>query len=715
MTKKTEHHTLIPAVIVSMLLLSLPADALDPSFLQDDPNMPWHITADAIEYDEHAKQFTATGNVTLTKNDRRLSGDLVLFNHQTMEASAQGHVIMNAGEDILAGTRIDIDLKTETGTIHGASIYLKENHFHIKGDKIQKMGEATYAAHKASISACDGDVPAWKITGRNLKVTIEGYAFVTHAALWAKNIPVLYTPFFFFPVKEKRQSGLLTPQVGHSDRKGVEYNQPLYWAISDRSDATVYLHPMEKRGTKVGAEYRYVLDSHSKGAVMLDLLDDKEASAPEFRMSNFGFQNSDRYWFRMKHDQRLPFDSFAKLDIDIVGDPDYFHEFRYGFSGFESTEAHFNKTFGRELDDYNDPVRVSSISLNKRWDNCSLTTEARWYDDIISRRRQNADATLHKLPVVRFGSLKQRIPGTPLYWKVDAEYVHFHRKEGLSGHRGDICPRVHLPKRFGNHVTLESSLGLRETIWRVDEHENGDSEGIDRQTYDIRLELSSTLFRNFQWKTGPIRHVIKPRILYEYMPDQGQEKYPWFDSLDRIEKKNLLTGSIVNTVSSRGNGRRICRFEVSQSYDINEARETNEREKEPFSPTYGEIELSLGHFLSLYADAEWSHHESEFESRNFLIDLRDNRGDRIFVAHRYQQDVRESVYTDLRIKVTDTISLYADYERNLHDKKEIKNSLGVLYDAQCWSADIRHTNEAGDHRYAVRVNLLGLGGVSVGK
>jgi len=452
-------------MFIILFLISADAFAEFDKLFRDDPNAPWHITAEVVEYDGKTAEYIATGNVTISRNDKKLIADFVRFNSKTMEALAEGHVMMTAGEDVLTGSRIEIDLKTETGAIYDASIFLKENHFYIKGNKIQKVGKETYTAHKASISACDGDVPAWKITGKNLKVTINGYAVVKHAALWAKKVPVMYTPFFFFPVKLKRQTGLLTPRVGHSDRKGIEYAQPFYWAINESSDATFYLHYMEKRGNKMGLEYRYILDSQSKGTLMFDFLNDRNGTEFEIWDSEFEIEDSDRYWFRMKHDQAMPFGFSGKIDIDIASDGDYLHEFRDGYTGFDKTEAYFSKTFGRELDDYNDPVRVSSVSLNKIGGSYSLNAGARWYDDTLSRN--NTETALHKLPFIRFNSLKQRILKTPLYWKLDSEYTYFYRKDGARGHRADVYPRFLLPVRLGNYATFEPSIGLRETVWHV--------------------------------------------------------------------------------------------------------------------------------------------------------------------------------------------------------------------------------------------------------
>ncbi len=728
------------------------------SFFRTDANVPWNISADEVEYDQKTNQYSAKGNVTIIKQDRKLTADLVRFDHSTMKAVAEGHVVMTAGEDVLNGDRIEIDLKTETGMIYDANIFLKENHFYIKGNKIQKTDKNTYTAETASITACGGDSPAWKLTGRNLRVTIEGYGFVKHATFWAKDIPLVYIPFFMFPVKQKRQTGLLLPQMGYSDRKGAEYDQPLFWVINDQSDATLYFHHIGKRGNKIGLEYRYVSDAASKGAMMLDFFNDdkKDDGSPE-ATRNWGYDedsvtrpNTDRYWFRMKHNFTLPADFFATLDIDRVSDQDYLHEFRDGYSGFSDTKAYFNEAFGREIEDYNDPVRVNRLNVKKNWaDTYSLNAGAWYYDDVISRRWEETDSTLHKLPFISLDSVKQQISGTPFLWQLDSEYTYFYREDGSKGHRTDIHPQVALPGKIKNYLFAEAALGFRETLWYSDKDEHAlrekdraDSRGL----YDIKLDVSSNLFRMFDLKNkARMKHTVIPQIIYEYIPDSDQDDNPFFDPEDRIEKKNLITCSLTHIFMGRlGEPAQtatdaskaalaetdkpalldaaavlpywqFCRFKVEQGYDINEANESdssewkNQEGKQPFLPIYAELGLYPNDFLAMQADAQWSHHDSRLESCNASLSIENARKERLFVQYRYSKDWLESVYADLRLRLSDRFSVYSDYERNLHDGKEIRSSVGIVYDGKCWSADFRHANEEGDRKFAFRVNLYGLG------
>ena len=730
--------------------------------LKDDPKVPWNIVADEIQYDDNANQYIAKGNVTITKQDKHLSADYVRFDQKNMKAFAKGHVIMTAGQDILTGSRMEMDLNAETGTVYNGTIFLQENHFYIKGDKLKKVGKDSYTADKASITSCDGDRPAWKITGRNLKISIEGYGFVKHAALWAKNIPVLYTPFLFFPAKLKRQSGLLPPQFGYSDRKGTEYIQPFYWAINPSSDATFYVDYMADRGEKLGLEYRYVLDERSKGILMYDFLNDQKVDDGSLDSSEkWGYEdddvlrpNSNRYWFRMKHDQALPFDFSARLDIDIVSDQDYLHEFKDGLTGFKQTDAYFLKTFGRDLDDYDDPVRTNSLNLNRVWPAYSLNAELLWYDNVINRRWEETDTTLQRLPFIEFDGSKQRIFSSSFYFDFDSEYTYFYREDGARGHRINAHPRFYLPYRYKNYFTIEPSVGVRETAWHLDkdEYSPSDKKTHNRQIYDTKLDLFSEIYHIFNVNgknIEKIRHTIRPQIIWDYVPEKDQDKYPLFDDpdgietqnqdeyslfdgIDRIEKQNLVTYSITNTLTSKSkdnrqkngahildkpNGHesfhppsyvynRFCRFKLEQSYDINKEKDDD---SEPFSPIYAELELMPGRYFSIDADAEWSHYDNEFRSRNIELNLWDNRGDKLFVEYRYTIDSSESIYTDFLLKLSDRLSAYAEYERDIFNGQVIQYGLGFLYESQCWSLDFHLIKDENDYRYQFMIKLSGIG------
>jgi len=746
-----------------------------PDILRSDPGKPWEIKAESVEYDAKNNVYVASDGVVISKEEKRLSADRVIFDHQNMTASAEGHVVMITGGDVLTGDRIDINLESETGTLYRGKVFTREKHFRIQGERVEKVGKKEYRVYKASVTTCDGSTPAWRITGRNLDITLEGYGKVKHGAFWVKNVPVLYSPYFIFPVKKKRQSGLLSPEFGTSERKGFSYGQPVFWALDESADATFYNVFMSDRGNKVGAEYRYVTDDRSKGTVMFDYLDDLKiddgtgSSSKEWGYEGDAYlrTNSDRYWFRAKINQMLPLDFASRLDLDIVSDQDYLYEFKDGYSGFDTTRKYFNRHFGREIDDYTDPIRANSFNLNKIWRQYSLNAGILWYDNVVNRRWEETDTTLQQLPNVTFNAARQAIMASPVYWDLTSQYAYFFRQDGDKGNRFDVWPRFSIPYRFKKYLFIEPSIGFRETLWRV----NTDAAELaspfvsstrsqHREMFDARLDLSTHLSRIYTFapdtkgllahlnmRPEKIKHNLRPSIVYEYIPERNQDEYPFFDPSDRMFRRNRVTMGLVNSWVSKSKKpkrkgdtafnragsdafadyvfREFCRLEISQSYDADtyDADEliyqfslvdrTTPEPGEHWSPLYGRLDIEPAELYTISADMEWSHLEDDFLSRNLALTVRDRRGDRLYTEYRYSREESESFYTSVQTQLVSWLSTYVEYEQNIQDNENIRTGVGFIYTHPCWSMDMRYLKDRDDHAFGVMVNLAGLGGMDV--
>ena len=761
---------------------------------KDDSQQPWQITADEISYDDRDGRYVAQGNVNITKGDRRLTADFVRFNHQTMEAEAQGHVVLVAGGDMLIGERIEIDLENQTGTITEGTIFLHENHFYIRGAKIEKLGEREYAIEKASLSSCDGERPSWKITGRKLNVEVEGRGVVKHAALWAKDVPVFYTPHLSFPATTQRKSGFLMPEFGASDRKGKRLLTPFFWAINDRSDMTLYYDFMEDRGHKVGGEYRYLVDPATKGTIMYDYLKDREIDDGEGDNSkNYGYPDDDflrrnqtRYWFRMKHDQGLPFGFMGRLDLDLVSDQDYLTEFRDGLTGFEQTRGYYRNEFGRDLDDYNDQVRINQGVLNKNWYHSALNGGIIWLDDTTKQRvddTPSVDTSLQRLPFILWDAVKQPAGPTPFQFSADTEWTYFYSDDNSKGLRFDVNPRVYLPFSLGDYLYVEPSAGIRQTAWFIDryqdlgedaqealeerlgrslEEEKNKSKDQYRTLYDLKLDVSTEVSGVYDIggsSLDAIRHTIRPRVFYEYIPFEDQDKYPAFinqttegepiplnDRVNRIAAKDLFTYSLVNTLTSRyrktpsaqgdaesGAAKEsdfgyndFLRLEIRQSYNFRTARSDRNR---PWSPINADLELNPRKYLKLRAQTSYDTYDASFKKRDLRATLSSPRGDQLTVDYRY--DKREfdftreallrkninNISTSAIIKLPFHFTAYGSTEYNLEDeRRRIESRVGLKYDAPCWSLDVNYTDsENNDKAIAFHISLRGLGGYGLSR
>jgi len=761
--------------LLCLLLLNGLVWGQDLDKLVGDARIPWHITADELNFDETNQVYIASGNVVIAQMEKKIVADQVVFDHKQMTAQASGHVIMTIGKDVIAADKLEIDLNTEQGSLQNGSLFLHKENFHIRGNQISRTGPDRYQIDKASLTTCDGETPAWKITGRNLNITIEGYGYAQHAVFWIKNVPILYTPFIAFPVKSKRQTGLLPPQMGTSSRKGFHYNQPLFWAINDHSDATFYNHYMQERGNKFGAELRYIAGPQTRGTLMLNYLEDDKVDDGEGDNSDdWGYDDSldettttdddflrpnhERYWFRMKHDQYLPWGFSAKLDLDVVSDQDYLKEFKSGYSGYNEGDNYFNAEFSRDLDDYNDPIRLNRLNISRNWSRLNLNAEFRWYDNVIKRQLEDRDTTVQRLPFIRLDAPKKRLGKSWFYTSMRNEYTYFYRQDTdtsnsvLEDHRLDIFPRIFLPLDWKNYLTLEPSVGYRATGWQVTAYEEpptdqDDNDSYFRQLPDYQLDLTTEFYRIFTAQGESIdrvKHSVKPRIVYSYVPEEDQTELPKFDSIDRIEKENKLTYSLTNLVTLRSSHKpknpntkaaelpeyhyhQALRLFLEQSYDFNEAAEDNPAEwqntetQEPFSPVYGRLEFTPEKYVSILADGEWSPYKDALISHSVAAKLSDQRGDQLNLEYRYKDDLDnidqeglESFYAKLNLVVNDALAFTAEYENDLYKDKEILTSVGGVYKAQCWSFRLTFTREEDEEKYDFMIGLHGLGELESG-
>lgn len=707
------------------------------ALLEDDPTQPWNIAADKITRDQKTGNLIASGNVIVSKQGKRLSADTIVFNQETGDIRAEGNVMLTAGKDVMTGSRVDMNLNTRRGVIDRGTLFIDSNHFYIKGDRIRKTGKDSYIIEGPAITSCDGDNPDWKITGKKLDVTIEGYGYVTGAALWARSLPVFYSPILAFPAKIKRQTGLLAPQIGTSERKGFEFIQPLFWAINDQSDATFYAHYMQDRGQKIGTEYRYVLDEASKGSAMVDgftdsKLDDGSAENEQWGYPDDGLTrtNTDRYWFRMRHDHLLKYNITTKIDLDVVSDQDYLKEFRSGYTGFNDTDNYYTQHFGRGLDAIDETVRANQVSFNKTGNKYSLSADILWNDDVVTRRSGGEDDTLQTLPRISYTASKQALLTTPTFFDATGEFVHFFRQTGAKGNRADIHPRIYYPVNWKNYLSFEPSLGTHATAWYIDTKDgtNFNSNGYFRNIYDVKLDASTELFRVYKG-TGEgvdkIRHVAIPRVVYDYVPREDQSDLPYFEAADRVAAENVITYSITNQLTSRevkANRSRqtdpsavttysydqFVRFELGQDYDLNLA---SAGDPEPFGPIYADLNFRPSRKFGLKADAKWSIYEDHFTGHNIGLDLKNDRYGSLYTEYRFERYENESIFANLKINVTPQIEAYSLYERNIREDSDIGTGLGVIYRSQCWAIDVSYLTTANDRRYTFLITLSGLGGL----
>ena len=692
----------------------------------------WNISALKVSYDDRKGIYVAEHDVTIKGGDTELTADYLEFNNISTDAYARGNITLTSGKDIITCEALQINLQSETGTIYNGTLFMQANNFHIKGNKIEKLKGDTYKTDKGTITSCDGDVPDWKISAQDIEVTIEGYGFAKHATLWAKKVPTIYVPYLIFPAKKERQTGFLSPRYSSSTRKGLEYEQPLFLAISKNQDATIYLDYMKERGVKTALEYRYILDAESKGGFYFDYLDDKKIDDGTKATSDYSFEstptrtNSNRYWVRSKLDQKLPFEYSLKLDVDVVSDADYLYEFKNGYTGFTETRNYFEKTFGRSIDDYDDITRENRLNINKIWENKTFNLDVQWFDNVTARRHDYEDNTLQYLPSIGYTSSRQKINSSLFYYDINSIFNSFYRKDTtttlINGERFDIHPTFSLPFRFKQYLSIEPSIGLRETAWYTDGFQNTttgiNEEGkfVHREIFDSHLDISTKIIKIFNTNSefaDKIKHEIIPELKYTYIPDIDQTDLPFFTSIDRIDKNNsitwLLTQRFTTRKTTENNKNLYYEFawiKLYQTYDINEKKDDADQ---PFSDISFDGEFSFNQYIYFDSRFDYSPYSHNLTSHETGITLSDLRGDSLHAEYRYKRDMSKSALGIIKIIIFDGLSAYYSHEQDIFNDRRIESKIGFEFERSCWSFLTSYSDSPDDKSISIFIKLHGIG------
>jgi LPS-assembly protein len=695
---------------------------------QAPPVSQWRLFADDLQGNHLSEIIVARGNATLiqakpgetvrdgdTANRNFIQADKARFYSANGWVYLEGNVRGHWDEYDMYAEKAEFDLNSQRGMLTNGVIFAKGPHILIEGERIEKTGKQTYTFENAELTACDGETPAWSIRVDSGDVTMDGYANLWHPRFRIKDFPVLYSPWASVPIKTKRESGLLFPEFGSSSRLGSFYSQPLYWAINDEQDATLYADYMDKRGTMGGVEYRIATDSATQGVWQMDWMHDKVV-APTLYSEDDQFTgdglirpNHNRYWLRGKFDGWL-FDPKVqmKFDVDYASDQDYLRTFTLGHMDYENVRKNFLERFGRGLDVKDAKERTSTLLLTRSWDAAwSMNIKAEWtqnFEYMNGNLPGDTNPTVQTLPELTAYAYKQALWDTPFEFEADAGLGYFYRRHGNTGGRLEVHPRLSLPLA-SEYGTIIPTIGWRQTAWGMDYDDNPAGRSNDttltRGLPEINITGFSEIFRIYNLdydrdrlrpikaNTGNgawagIRHAIQPRLEYNYVPFLDQEQYPNFGDTDttdrpgRIEPLHEIRYSLINYLSRKrlsvaevpgsdglnmdqvSNYHEFFRLRLEQAFDIREAQRTEDRDKyerRPFGDLLAHVTITPLPYLAFNSRSYLSFYESGLTRQELSATLFSGGLGSVSGGYTYYKPIDE--YTRTRTKELNTVDLRA--------------------------------------------------------
>ncbi|MEW5911689.1 MAG: LPS assembly protein LptD [Thermodesulfobacteriota bacterium] len=692
------------------------------SLITVDAQGPVDVRADRVAYDERNAIYTAEGEVEIARGNTRLIADRVRLDAKTMIAEAEGRVRLITPEQVVTGKSMVVNLNSGTGKIYQGRVFLKANHFYLSGQEMEKTGKDTYRVKKGTFTTCDGADPAWKITGDDMQVTIEGYGTAKNTAFRVKDVPVLWSPYLMFPAKFKRQSGLLPPQLGNSKNNGFFFSLPYYQTLGEDMDATVTLNYMSKRGVDLGLEYRYNLDAGSKGMFMLDYMPHDGMGQSLYDQGDNAKVYKSRYWFRGMANQKF-FNNTVdlKADIDLVSDQDYLREFTFGYTGYDATNKRLDEWFGRILDPNTSLVRTNRVNLSRFWSATSFNAGVLYYDDTTG----NAKTTLQQMPYFSFDATTQQLGKTPLYFSMGSSFIYNYREEGSTGFTSDISPAVSMPLNFSDYVEVEPKFTWMQRFYSVSLDAGEDpthKKTGSLEQWSFTNKTSTYLYRVYDFGSAAdpfkVKHSLRPNIVYTYNPGADQSDIATLarNDLTRVNQfsygfDNTLTYKIMaanpNTGTIEPTYREFLRLNVYHSFDLNQYRTSED--SRPWGQVTGRVEFLPNERIYMQGDVAWNPYDNQWTTLNFWAQTKNRRGDSLTVDYQYTQGTIKQLNTTLKVLLTKEWFVAFVNRHDFDFQTDYETRYEVGFEGQCWGFRAIYIDDVRDRGFFVAFSLGGFG------
>ena len=325
------------------------------------------VDADALGYEEDGDVVSARGNVVVTKGDARLTADTVRVRRSRNALDARGNVVLADPQGDVRADRLRLELTDETGTIENGTIRLPRRQYTIAGRTLQKLYGQSYRVTDGVVTTCECDRMEdadWSIAADTLDVTVGGTGRLRHGVLRVRDVPLFYVPYGAMAVRTDRHSGLLAPRYGFSNKRGFQWEQPLYWAISKSQDLTVTTDVETSERAGLLGEYRYAPGRSMEGQLWVSYFNEQlrervSSPAPVHRWSVVG-----------SHRHALTPDVQLYGDLFLVSDDFFLRDMNVAFHPTLERSDRRSKRF-----------TDSRIGGVKTWEHAQLRAEATYYQD----------------------------------------------------------------------------------------------------------------------------------------------------------------------------------------------------------------------------------------------------------------------------------------------------------------------------------------------
>lgn len=663
---------------------------------------------------ERGIELVAEGEAELQRDDTVLTADRVTYREPTDEVFAEGNVVLSRGGDTIRGPQATLVVGDRVGTFTSPRYELSRSRPPAlagdaprtvagsgEADELRLEGENQYRLANATWTTCSPSDPDWYIRARELELDYDREVGTARGgAIVFMDTPIFWMPWAEFPLSGQRQSGLLPPTFGSSNKTGVDFAQPYYWNIAPNYDATLTPRIMTRRGVQFGGEFRYLGADH-QGTTRLEWMPNDKLTGEERRLGS------------IQHQHRLAPNFYGTLDLNAVSDDAYF-------------------------EDLSSRIGVAS-RVNLLREGRLIYTGGWWTASALAQRYQtlNPDPDVRnvepyrRLPQLQLNAARADLAGG-LSGLLETEFVRFAHpdRDRDEAARFVAHPQLALPLQ-GASWFVTPKAGVHYTRYDVDRSPSSShaTTAITRSVPILSLDSGLFFEREARFFGGDYLQTLEPRLFYLRVPSRDQKDIPLFDSnrfdvgfaqifaenrysgSDRIGDANDLTAAVTTRFIDAETGVERLRALIGQRYYFSDQKVYLYNADELRSAGTGnEILAGLGgrvsNTVSVDSYVQYNTETSHTERLNASVRYQPGFARTLNLSYRYAPNLRidEDVVGLEDIDVSGQWPLGRKWygvgrvTHSLKDDRITEAIAGIEYDGGCW------VFRTAVHRFAIDEN-----------
>ena len=494
-------------------------DYLSQKTLFDADEDTLEVRSDKQNQDEDGI-FYALGNVEIERADDLVKSDKAVFNADTGVLAADGNVKYLTEDLSLYANKGGYNSQNDTVSFSTTKYKFPSQKRPGGGlsEDIFIDNEGIIYLTPGSYTTCGLDDPDWEIVSSKTilyRDTDRGHAY--NILLKYKDVPILYSPFFSFPLSKDRHSGFLLPSIGSSGESGTVISSPYYFNIAKNMDFTLTPTNYSGRGVMIDGQFRYKSD-----------YSDTEIEFTQMDKDDIKGESRHAYYLRddrVYKNTLVPAENgkwtgsliTSKIDIGGISDLFFLEDFGNSISRIGRThitrELKLNRIDYGEFGSLNTSVRATDYQLVK--------TDLQEQYSVLPQAR------------LEYSSYEKN---NDFNYKVKSELSVFDHTYAYkaTGTRFTVYPSVEYPiKNIGWEITPK--FGVKHRTYSL----SGNSDNNITDTTPIFSLRGKMLFDKMH--TKDILQTLEPEMYFLYIPASNQDNIPIFDAGENDLKYNLFS------------------------------------------------------------------------------------------------------------------------------------------------------------------------------